>query len=259
VASPAPLPNSRIPPREPATVQITRQLVDYLSSGAVQPGQRLPGERALSDALGIGRAALREAIKSLIFLGLLEQRQGDGTYLARGPSDLLPRVIDWGILLQRENREDLIEARLHLEVTLAGLAARNRTPEQLERLRAVAAEMRDAGLDFSRYIEADVHFHLQIAEASGNAILAGVLGNIRSLLHVWTERVIIAAQETETSLAVHLPVLEAIERQDVDDARVKMQALIERASRRLRAAIDSEEQAAIDRQEQSAPDDGIGF
>jgi GntR family transcriptional repressor for pyruvate dehydrogenase complex len=246
VATSAPLPSSRIAPREPATVQITRQLVDYLSSGVVQPGQRLPGERALSEALGVGRAALREAIKSLIFLGLLEQRQGDGTYLARGPSDLLPRVIEWGLLLQRHNLDDLIEARLHLEVTLAGLAARDRTPDQLERLQAVAAVMRDAGHDYGRYIDADIDFHLQIAEASGNSILAGVLGNIRSLLHVWTERVITAAQETESSLAMHIPVLEAIERQDVEGARATMQALIERASRRLRATIDSQEQATLD-------------
>ena len=241
MATSAPLPSSRIAPREPATVQITRQLVDYLSSGMVQPGQRLPGERALSEALGVGRAALREAIKSLILLGLLEQRQGDGTYLARGPSDLLPRVIEWGLLLQRQNVEDLIEARLHLEVTLAGLAARDRSPEQLAGIQAVAAEMREAGHDYARYIAADIDFHLQIAEASGNSILAGVLGNIRSLLHVWTERVITAAQETESSLAMHLPVLAAIERQDVEGARATMQALIERASRRLRATIESED------------------
>lgn len=234
----APLPSSRIAPREPVTVQITRQLVDYLSSGVVVAGQRLPGERALSEALGVGRAALREAIKSLILLGLLEQRQGDGTYLARGPSDLLPRVIEWGLLLQRHNVEDLVEARLHLEVALAGLAARDRTAEQLAGLQAVAAEMREAGHDYQRYIDADIQFHLQIADASGNSILAGVLGNIRSLLLVWTERVITAAQETESSLAMHLPVLEAIERQDEEAARATMTALIERASRRLRATMN---------------------
>jgi len=243
VPSSAPLPSSRVARPEPATFQITRQLVEYLSSGVVEAGQRLPGERALSEALGVGRAALREAIKSLILLGLLEQRQGDGTYLARGPSDLLPRVIEWGLLLQRHDLEDLIEARLHLEVALAGLAARDRTEEQLERLQLVAAEMRTADHDYRRYIDADIQFHLLIAEASGNSILAGILDNIRSLLQVWTERVITAAQETESSLAMHLPVLEAIENQEVDEARATMQALIERASRRLRATIDGHDKS----------------
>src|SRR5262245_1397881 len=104
----APLPQFSIAPREPANVELTRQLVNYLSSGDLQPGQKLPGERALSEALGVGRAALREALKSLILLGLLEQRQGDGTYLTRSPSDLLPKVIEWGLLLGTHEIRDLI-------------------------------------------------------------------------------------------------------------------------------------------------------
>lgn len=237
MSSSAPLPRFTIAPREPANIELTRQLLNYLSSGDLHLGQKLPGERALSEALGVGRAALREAIKSLIFLGLVEQRQGDGTYLSRGQSDLLPRVIEWGLLLGTHEIEELIEARQHLEVTLAGLAAQNRDAASLERLRAVAEEMRAAGHDYQRYIDADVEFHLEIARASRNGVLGGVLANIRSLLLVWTTRVITAAQETESSLAMHLPVLEAIEQGDVAKARSTMEALMERASRRLHATV----------------------
>lgn len=239
MAATAPLPSSKVAPRESATVEITKQLLAYLSSGVISPGQRLPGERALSTALGVGRAALREAIKSLILLGLLDQRQGDGTYLADNPSDLLPRVIEWGFFLQRHNIQELAEARLHIEVALAGLAATHRSDEQLARLREVGERMKDAGHDYDRYIDADIEFHLAIADASGNSILTGVLTNIRSLLFVWTKNVITAAQETETSLAMHLPVLDAIAAQDIEGARQTMHALIERASRRLHAVVEA--------------------
>lgn len=235
----APLPQFSMAQREPANVELVRQLVNYLSSGNLQPGQKLPGERALSEALGVGRAALREAIKSLILLGLLEQRQGDGTYLTSKPSDLLPSVIEWGLLLGTHEIRELVEARQHLEVVLAGLAARNRDEESLARLRAIVKEMEAAGTDYQRYIDADVEFHMEIARASRNGVLGGVLGNIRSLLLVWTTRVITAAQETETSLAMHVPVLEAIEKGDARKARATMQALMDRAGRRLHASVDA--------------------
>jgi GntR family transcriptional repressor for pyruvate dehydrogenase complex len=240
VATSAPLPQFSIAPREPANVELTRQLLNYLLSGDLHPGQKLPGERALSEALGVGRANLREAIKSLILLGLLEQRQGDGTYLSRNPSGLLPKVIEWGLLLGVHEIEELVEARQHLEVTLAGLAARNRDDEALQRLRAIAEEMKNAGNDYQRYIDADIQFHLEVAKASRNGVLGGVLANIRSLLQVWATRVIMAAQETESSLAMHLPVLEAIEQGDVAKARSTMEALMERASRRLHATVKHE-------------------
>jgi GntR family transcriptional regulator, transcriptional repressor for pyruvate dehydrogenase complex len=149
-------------------------------------------------------------------------------------------VIEWGLLLGTHEIGELVEARQHLEVTLPGLAARNRDDESLERLRGIADEMKAAGHDYQRYIDADVEFHLEIARASRNGALGGVLVNIRSLLLVWTTRVVTAAQETESSLAMHLPVLEAIERGDVEGARSTMEALMERASRRLHATAGSD-------------------
>jgi GntR family transcriptional repressor for pyruvate dehydrogenase complex len=244
VSKTAPLPQFDVARREPANVELTRQLVTYLSSDDLRPGQRLPSERAMSEALGVGRAALREAIKSLILLGLVEQRQGDGTYVSNGQSNLLPKVIEWGLLAGKHEIEELVEARQHLEVLLAGLAAGNHDADALSRLREIAAEMTASGKDYQRYIAADVQFHLEIARASGNSLLAIMLETIRALLQVWTERVILAAQETETSLAMHLPVLGAIERSDVDGARAAMQALMERAGRRLRATVQDQKTAA---------------
>jgi GntR family transcriptional repressor for pyruvate dehydrogenase complex len=186
----------------------------------------------------VGRAALREALKSLSLLGILEQRQGDGTYLSSNQSDLLPKVVEWGLLLGAHEISELIDARHHLEILLAGLAAERRDEAALASLRAAIQEMRDSTGDLDRYISADVAFHLEIANASGNEVLGGVLRNIRSLLRAWTERVILAAGEADSSLAMHEPIFEAIEAKSVAKARKAMLEHMVRAGRRLNATIN---------------------
>jgi GntR family transcriptional repressor for pyruvate dehydrogenase complex len=232
-----PLPRFAMSPREPANVELTRKMLDYLLSGEFKAGQRIPSERQLAEALGVGRSAVRETVKSLSLLGLIEQRPGDGTYLTKSNSDLLPRVIEWGLLLGERRVHELIEIRHHLEIILAGLAAERRTQDQLQRMQTLIAEMTDAGDDYPRYVEADIAFHLEIAAASGNAGLAGILESVQSLLRVWATRVISAAKETKTSLAMHVAILEAIEKQDADGTRAAMTAHMDRAGRRLRATI----------------------
>ncbi len=225
------------PIRQPASQEIVKRLLDVLLSGDVAPGSRIPSERQLAEDLKVGRAMIREAIKSLGLLGLLEQRVGDGTYLSKSSSDLLPQVIEWGLLLGEKRFEDLLESRFILEVQLAGIAATRRTPEQLATIQALAETMRLAEDDIDAYVQTDIAFHLEIARASHNTVLCGVLGNIRSLLQAWTSRVLKAAGETRTSFAVHEPILRAIEASDPDAAAAAMTAHMERATRRLRASF----------------------
>jgi len=223
--------------RESPSTEITRRLLDYLLSGSVELGQKIPPERQLAGALGVGRSAVREAIKSLSLLGLLDVRQGDGTYLSRSSSDLLPRVIEWGMLLEQPYVADLIEARERLEPIVAELAAERRSEEDVEALRALVAEMEAATDDIDRYVDADTAFHLKIAEAAGNAVFRNQLSGIRELLRTWAKSVLEAAGETESSLAMHKPILEAIEGKDATGAERAMAAHMERAGRRLREAL----------------------
>lgn len=236
MSSSAPLPQFRLEQRETPEVELTRKLLGYLMTGDLRPGQKIPPERALAEALGVGRASVRSSIKSLALLGLLEQRQGDGTYLSRRESDLLPEVIEWGLLLGQRNVDDLLELRETMEVALAGMAAERRTSEQLDELRALIDKMENAS-SHRDYVAADIEFHLAIARASGNAAMANILSSVQSLLRVWATRVIDTAGETTTSLAVHTPVLDAITRQDADAAREAMGAHMARAIRRLKRSL----------------------
>src|SRR5215211_2840531 len=166
--------------RETLTMEVARRLLDYFLSGEVEPGMRIPSERRLAESLGVGRSLVREALKSLHVLGLLEVRQGDGTYLKRTDSELLPQVIEWGLLLGERPALDLVEARAHLEVVVAGLAAERRDEQALDDLRGLLKTMRESSGDPVRFVEADVGFHLRVAEAAGNVVLNDMLNGIRA-------------------------------------------------------------------------------
>src|SRR5262245_42940364 len=143
--------------------EIARRLVDYLLSGGIEPGARIPSERQLAEAFGVGRSAVREAIAALTLIGLIEVRHGDGTYLKRPESPLLPQVVEWGLLLGEQRTADLVEARQKIEVIIAGLAAMRRTDDDLTDLAGSLRRMeREAGErgDAAAFVDADVEFHL---------------------------------------------------------------------------------------------------
>jgi GntR family transcriptional regulator, transcriptional repressor for pyruvate dehydrogenase complex len=230
-------PSLRVERREPPVAEITRKLLDYLFSGHVAPGTKIPSERQLAEALGIGRSSVREAVKSLAVLGLLDVRQGDGTYLASSGSNLLPEAIEWSLLLGEPRTLDLVEARTQVEIIVAGLAAERADEEGLERLRERLEAMRAAQGDVASYVDTDVAFHLEIARLSRNEVFANLVSSLRSLLGAWAKRVLEHAGEAESSFAMHTPIVEAIAAHDADRAREAMSAHMDRANRRLREAL----------------------
>lgn len=218
---------------ESLDAQLSRQLLDHLLSGSVAAGERLPSERVLAETLGVSRQSVRNSVKSLSSLGIIETRAGSGSYLVAQQSTLLPRVIEWGVLLSQSWATDLIDARCELEILLAGMAANRRTEQGMDAIRQAYSAMVAAADDYPAYAQADAQFHIAVAEAGRNSTLAGVLRNVRTMMHAWTVRVITAAGETETSLPLHEAILLAVERQDSDAARMAMSRHMERAVRRL--------------------------
>ncbi|GES26314.1 transcriptional regulator [Acrocarpospora pleiomorpha] len=228
------------PQRESLVVDIARQLLSQLLDGHLRPGTRLPSERQLSESLGVGRSTVREALKALDVLGIIEVRQGDGTYLTRGTSSLLPSAIEWGLMLGQPQVLDLIEARRHIEVIIAELAAERANAEDVAELRTHLAEMR-AAPDAAAFVEADIAFHLALANAAGNSVLSDILGSIRSLLRVWIRRAIHEAGETQTTIAEHAAVLAAVERHSPSAAGAAMRGHMDAAGGRLHRSLQDED------------------
>jgi len=221
---------------EPASNEIARAILDYILSGHVAPGEKLPSERQLSESFGVGRSLIREALKSLGLLGLVEFRHGGGTYFRGTDSELLPRVIEWGLLLGERHTTDLVEARQYLERITTGLAAERRSDDDLEAIRTALVAMGEA-TSTEHFVTADVAFHLAIADASGNVALANMLKSISALLRVWIHRVMDAEESFDTSFHEHEPVFAAIEKRDPAAAGAAMEKHMGKASARLIATL----------------------
>ena len=219
--------------RDGISIEVSKRLLSYLLSGAVEPGDRLPSERQLAEVLGVGRSVVRESLKALTLLGLIDVRQGDGTYLRRPASDLVARSIEWGLLLGDQQIEQLAEARYHLEIVLVELATRRRDQADIAELARLldamdAAEPQSA----DRFIESDIAFHLAIARAAGNEPLAGVMSSIASLLDAWMHQVA-ATSPSHNPASEHQAIYEAIKAGDVERARAAMRMHIAAAYGRL--------------------------
>src|SRR5438309_4641619 len=103
--------------------EIVEQIIDLISRGILRPGERMPSEKQLCLQFGVGRTSVREALRSLSAMGVLETRMGEGTFVAEDAGRSLERSFQWGLLMNRKTVEDLVETRLMLESHTAYLAA----------------------------------------------------------------------------------------------------------------------------------------
>jgi DNA-binding FadR family transcriptional regulator len=161
------------------------QLKSMILSGELTAGQRLPPERELAELLGVSRPTLREAVRALISLNILESRHGHGTYVTSLDPALLAQPIDFILQLHAGSLAQLVEARKIIEPPLTRLATERATPEQLAALEALLRSRQAAddpsAPDWKRSAEIDIEFHRVIAEMSGNLVLATFLNSIKAL------------------------------------------------------------------------------
>ena len=121
--------------------QVALHLAEMISEAHWAPGKKLPPEAELCESLHVGRSTLREALKSLAFVGMVRMRAGDGTYVAEGSGRILDRVMAKGLLKTEKDLTDVCETRVLLETELAALAAKRATAQDRKRLRALGVEL----------------------------------------------------------------------------------------------------------------------
>lgn len=208
--------------RTTLTADVCREMISHLISGDWHAGEKIPAERELSQRLGVGRASLREALKALEIMGMIETRLGDGTYVCER-SEFLSRPLLWAIASSSEtDARELIEARMLIEVELAGLAAERATSIDLKAIAEHLACMENAKGSPADFVKADVGFHLAIGRAAANSILMNALELIRNLLQQW---ILSAAQITglpDKACQQHRQLLLAIKSKDSSAARKAM-------------------------------------
>jgi GntR family transcriptional repressor for pyruvate dehydrogenase complex len=216
-----------------AVSEVTRRLLTYFTSDAIQPGDRLPPERQLALTLGIGRSAVREALAALEILGVVTVRPGSGTYLRGKASELLPQTLSWGMLIGTPQTRDLMGVRHGLEVQAARLAAVLGTPEAIAEIERHLETMADTIEDHKTFVAADMRFHQAVAAAAQNTLLADLLQTVRSLLRVWIERALNDADHGRRTFTEHRAVFDAITAGDPDQAAAAMNTHMDSAAERL--------------------------
>jgi len=208
--------------------QIVQQIEDSVLNGSLKPGDQLPAERDLAQRLGVSRTAVREAVKALREKGLVEAYSGRGTFITDGTSQAARQSFDLMVKIgQQEGAPHLAELRLILEPGIAALAAARIEEPELVALRETVAVMDRAQKDPVAYIEADLDFHLALAEAAANPLILSLIDSIVGLLREQRIKIFNVEGGPQRGQLHHKRILEAMERHDPEMARSAMHAHLE--------------------------------
>lgn len=209
------------PPRVGVPAAVFEQLLGYIVSGEWKEGQRILPERELCQQLGVARPSLREALKALEIMGLVDSRVGAGTFV-RKRADFLSRPLLWAIAgSSSAGANELVESRLVLEAELAGFAAERATDRDLSEIENGLHKL-DAKPN--EVLEFDLKFHLAIAIAAHNQVLLNAVLMIRNLIQQWMLVTLQVPGITEQVLTQHAGILESILRKDSKSARDRMRS-----------------------------------
>jgi len=203
--------------------QIVQQIEDSILKGTLKPGDQLPAERELAQNFGVSRTAVREAVKALREKGLVEAYSGRGTFITNGTSNAIRQSLDLMIRIgQHEGSTHLAELRQILEPEIAALAAMRIEEQLLVTMRETVATMDRSLHDPGAYIEADLDFHLALAEAAANPLVLSLLDSIVGLLREQRMRIFQTDGGPERGQFHHKKILAAIEARDPEKARAAM-------------------------------------
>jgi GntR family transcriptional regulator, transcriptional repressor for pyruvate dehydrogenase complex len=170
--------------RETVMAMVARRIEELVRSGNLKAGDRLPPEPDLAQMLRVSRGSLREALKGLMYLGLIKSRAGDGTYIQSSLSRVLNQHFQWMILLDEVKHLEIYELRKIIEPSAAALAATRATRSDIERLEDALDGMGQARGNPELFHAFDIQFHDAFAQASGNA---AVQTTMRMLYHATSE------------------------------------------------------------------------
>lgn len=194
--------------------QVAEQIRKLVSDGKLRPGDLLPPERELATKLGVGRSSIRDAVRTLEVMGILEPRQGHGTVVRDLSTDALVVPLASMLVRKREMVQELLDVRRMIEPGLAARAARNATAEEVGQMGAIL-ERHEAKLRRGEQtVDEDDEFHYAIALAARNGVVLRVLDLLMDLLRESRSRSLQVPGRPRRSFEGHRRILRAIQRRD---------------------------------------------
>ena len=220
--------------------QIVDQVETRILSGELNPGDKLPPERELAKQFGVSRTAVREAIKALTLKGLIAVYPGRGTFVVDSTSMAVRHSIDMLIKVgKKDGITALVEIREILEPEIAALAATHAEPEQIATLQDAVDMMEDCMDDPSAFVEADLDFHLALAQATNNALIPALIDSLVDLLREHRLRSATVPGALERGQPFHKMILDAVKQKDPDRARETMRAHLSQIRDEIKVAMEA--------------------
>ncbi|MEC0299038.1 FadR/GntR family transcriptional regulator [Peribacillus frigoritolerans] len=207
--------------------EVSDELYEMIRSGSLKPGEQLDSIQQLAENFQVGRPAIREALSALSSMGLIEIKQGEGTFVKTFDPAIMNHPLSAALLMDQDNIKHLLEVRKILESGTAEVAAKKRTEENLIKLKDMLFNMEKVSDDEELSDKADISFHVAVANASQNELLITLMNHVSELM---TEKMRdirrVALYSEEMTLKQlyqqHVRIYDAIVAQDEDGARSAM-------------------------------------
>lgn len=175
------------PEDKPLSSKLSEELLNYIRSENLKPGDRLPNESILAKKMGVGRSSIREAMKLLASRNIVTIRQGSGTYISQTPG-MVEDPLGFSFIADKQKlAQDSLEVRFLLEPAIASLAAQNASEEDIALLRRLCQEVEDLVQLGQDHTQKDIEFHTAIALSSKNVVVPRLIPVINSAIPLLIE------------------------------------------------------------------------
>jgi len=207
--------------------EVSDELYEMIRSGSLKPGEQLDSIQQLAENFQVGRPAIREALSALSSMGLIEIKQGEGTFVKTFDPAIMNHPLSAALLMDQDNIKHLLEVRKILESGTAEVAAKKRTEENLIELKDMLFNMDKVSDDEELSDKADISFHVAVANASQNELLITLMNHVSELMTEKMRDIRRAALYSEEMTLKqlyqqHVRIYDAIAAQDEDGARSAM-------------------------------------
>lgn len=208
--------------RSGLTEMLVARILGLVTTGNLKPGDQLPPERKLAETFDVSRPTLREALRALAVLGVIEVRHGGGVFVSQLEASDLLAPLTFFLTLRAAEVEKLYEARRLIEGEIAALAATRGDDAAFEELDALIAAQEEAKADPEQYRDVDSAFHRRLGDLSGNEFLSRAAQSLNVLGQEFRKIASETPNVIATSIADHRRIVDAIRRRDAAAAREAM-------------------------------------
>jgi len=206
---------------------LVQKIIDEIKKSLIKeellPGDKLPSEEQLCNKFSVSRISVREAIKMLSALGVVNIKRGDGTYISKGVNPSVFNSLIFQLIIQDKSSEELAELRTMLEIGVIEVVMDKRTPEDIKKIEKSVQNFEKEHsreiLDIERLINCDLDFHLKVAESTHNSLIIGIAEAIFQLYVASFSKILYKRSSVKESIKIHEMILEGIKNKDIEKTR----------------------------------------